>query len=189
MGVQSPPVAYTYADGQHWDDTQYVLPQGAVRVEVTYYYQTTSKGYLEFLRDANTTNTLGQELYDSWANNGRSAPVVMAQQAALLDVSATPDDEDLPKLTSLAQNYPNPFNPQTWIDFSLPTSGPVSLHIYDERGALVRSLVNEPHLAAGVHHLLWDGKDNNGRGTASGVYHYVLKTDQGQLGRKMTLIR
>ena len=187
--VQSPPVAYTYADGQYWDDTQYVLPLSAVRVEVTYYYQSTSKGYIEFLRDANTTNTLGQELYDSWANHGRSAPVVMAQQAALLDVSAAPDEIDLPRVTSLAQNYPNPFNPQTWIDFSLPARGPVSLRIYDERGALVRSLVDESDLAVGAHHQLWDGRDNAGRSTASGVYHYVLKTAQGQLSRKMTLVR
>ena len=187
--VQSPPVAYTYADGQYWDDTQYVLPSTARRVEVTYYYQTTSKGYIEFLRDANTTNTLGQELYDSWAAHGKSTPVVMAQQAALLDVSATPDEDNLPRVTTLAQNYPNPFNPQTWIDFSLPARGPVSLRIYDERGALVRTLVNESDLVEGAHHLLWDGKDNAGRGAASGVYHYVLKTAQGQLSRKMTLVR
>ncbi|MFT5315485.1 MAG: hypothetical protein ACI9UK_001317 [Candidatus Krumholzibacteriia bacterium] len=187
--IQSPPVAYTYADGQYWDDTEYVLPISAVRVEVTYYYQTTSKGYIEFLRDANTTNTLGQELYDSWANHGRSAPVVMAQQAALLDVSAVEGDDNLPRVTSLAQNYPNPFNPQTWIDFSLPARGPVSLRVYDERGALVRSLVDESDLAAGFHHLRWDGKDHAGRGSASGVYHYVLKTARGQLSRKMTLIK
>ncbi len=187
--IQSPVVDYTYADGQYWDDTQYVLPLDARRVEVTYYYQTTSKEYIEFLRDENTTNTLGQELYDAWVNHGRSAPVVMAQQAALLDVSAVPGEDNLPKVTTLAQNYPNPFNPQTWIDFSVPIRGPVSLRIYDERGRLVRTLLDEAALEAGPQHLRWDGMDNSGRGTASGVYHYVLQTRKGKLSRKMTLVR
>jgi cytochrome c553 len=187
--IQSPPVGYTYADGQYWDDTLYVLPLGARRVEVTYYYQTTSKGYIEFLRDENTTNTLGQELYDAWVTHGRSAPVVMAQQEALLDVSATPDERVVPRVTTLAQNYPNPFNPQTWIEYSLPERGPVRLRIYDERGRLVRSLVDENSLAQGPYRALWDGNDNAGRAAASGVYHYVLKTQAGQLSRKMTLVR
>jgi hypothetical protein len=186
--AQSPPVGYSYADGQYWDDTQYVLPSTARRVEVAYYYQTTSKEYIEFLRDENTTNTLGQELYDSWAAHGRSTPVLVAQQNALLDVSAAPDEPDVPRVTTLAQNYPNPFNPQTWIEFSLPNQGTVSLRIYDERGRLVRTLVDGP-VGQGEHKERWDGMDNTGRGVASGVYHYVLKTANGSLRQKMTLIR
>ncbi len=63
--VQSPPVDYEYDDGQYWDDTGYELPTDAVEVEANLYYQSTSKEYIEFLRDANTTNTYGQELYDA----------------------------------------------------------------------------------------------------------------------------
>jgi len=187
--VQSPVVAYTYADGQYWDDTQYVLPLNASSVEVTFYYQTTSKDYIEFLRDNNHTNSLGQDLYNSWVNHGRSAPVAMAQQTALLDVSEVPDSSNLPQVTSLAQNYPNPFNPQTWIEFSLPEGGPASLHIYDERGRLVRTLVDESYLESGSHSLVWDGRDGGGREMASGAYHYVLKAIQGSLKKKMMLIR
>ncbi len=187
--VQSPPVGYSYADGQYWDDTRYILPLGARTVEVTYYYQSTKKEYVEFLRDQNTTNNLGQQLYDAWAAHGRSTPVVVAQQTALLDVSGTPDDNNLPRVLTLAQNYPNPFNPKTWIDFSLPEQSAVSLRIFDERGHLVRNLVDESGLAAGPHHILWDGRDEFGRDAASGVYHYALKTAQGSLTRKMTLVR
>jgi len=186
--AQSPVVDYTYEDGQHWDDTQYLLPPTARSVEVTYYYQTTSKEYVEFLRDNNHTNTLGQEVYDAWANNGRSTPVIVAQQSALLDVAAAPDEPVVPRITTLAQNYPNPFNPQTWIDFSLPSAQTVSLRIYDERGRLVRTLV-DGIAAEGDNQVLWDGKDNSGRGVASGVYHYVLKSNSGDLRHKMTLIR
>jgi len=54
QAIQSPPVNYTYADGQHWDDTQYIVPAGAARAEVRVYYQTTSREYIEFLRDMAT---------------------------------------------------------------------------------------------------------------------------------------
>ena len=41
---------------------------------MTLYYQSTSKEYVEFLRDENTTNTAGQALYDLWTNNGKCPP-------------------------------------------------------------------------------------------------------------------
>ncbi len=75
--IQSPPVGYSYPDGQYWDETTYVLPTNAVFVDVTLYYQTTTKEYVEFLRDANVTNTAGQVLYDAWVTQGKAAPVAM----------------------------------------------------------------------------------------------------------------
>lgn len=72
------PVGHTYADGQFWDDTYYAVPPGAVSAVVTLYYQSTSKEYVEFLRDRNTTNSVGQFMYDLWNNNGKSPPDVMA---------------------------------------------------------------------------------------------------------------
>jgi len=72
------PIGLGYADGQHWDEAAYAIPAGAVSVEVALYYQSTSKEYVEFLRDANTTDSKGQELYDLWAANGRCPPELMA---------------------------------------------------------------------------------------------------------------
>lgn len=70
--VQAAPVGYSYNDGEYWDDTQFVIPAGAVRAESKLRYQLSSKEYMEFLRDENTTNTLGQEIYDEWVANGMS---------------------------------------------------------------------------------------------------------------------
>jgi hypothetical protein len=72
------PVAYSYADGQYWDESFYTIPSGTTSAEVTLYYQSTSKEFVEFLRDENTTNTKGQEMYDLWNDNGKSPPEVMA---------------------------------------------------------------------------------------------------------------
>ena len=79
--IQSPPVGYSYADGQYRDSTGYLLPDTTALVEVTLYYQTTSKEYVEFLRDENVTNQWGNILYDLWAANGKSAPTAMTSAA------------------------------------------------------------------------------------------------------------
>lgn len=76
--VRAQPVNYTYADGQHWDDTYYDLPEGAVSAVATLYYQTSSREYMEFLRDTNVTNNAGQIAYDLWVDHGKSAPLDMA---------------------------------------------------------------------------------------------------------------
>ncbi len=72
------PVAHSYADGQYWDETAYTIPAGAASAAVTLYYQSTSKEFIEFLRDKNTTNDLGQQLYQLWADNGKCPPEIMA---------------------------------------------------------------------------------------------------------------
>ena len=111
-------------------------------MEVTLYYQTTSKEYIEFLRDNNHTNTLGQELYDAWVAHGRARRWLVAQQSALLDVSGAPEDPAVPRITTLAQNYPNPFNPQTWIDFSLPRPRPSRCGSTTSAAAWCKTLVD-----------------------------------------------
>jgi glucose/arabinose dehydrogenase len=73
------PVGHTYADGQYWDVSAYVIPANTTSAEVTLYYQSTSKEYIEFLRDENTTNSAGQTMYDLWNDNGKCPPEVMAQ--------------------------------------------------------------------------------------------------------------
>jgi hypothetical protein len=43
----------------------------------------------------------------------------------------------------LNQNYPNPFNPSTKISYTLKEEGNVKLLIYDIKGELISTLVNE----------------------------------------------
>lgn len=78
------PVGHTYEDGQYWDETLYVIPAGATSAEVTLFYQSTSKEFIEFLRDENTTDSQGQEMYDLWNNNGKCPPEVMQNTSLAL---------------------------------------------------------------------------------------------------------
>ncbi len=72
------PVGQAYADGQYWDDVVYPVGPEAVQAEVTLYYQTASREYIEFLRDENTTNAAGNILFDLWEQHNKSLPVEMA---------------------------------------------------------------------------------------------------------------
>ncbi|HEX2897803.1 MAG TPA: M6 family metalloprotease domain-containing protein, partial [candidate division Zixibacteria bacterium] len=65
------------------------------------------------------------------------------------------DETELPNTFELAQNYPNPFNPYTTISFSLPVNSQVGLEIYNLKGELTASLVNQ-RLSAGNHSYVWD---------------------------------
>lgn len=83
--AQTAPVNYSYPDGQYWDDTLYNVPAHAATAEVELFYQTSSKDYIEFLRDhnPNTPPNRGTELYDLWVGAGKGAPVSMAASGAV----------------------------------------------------------------------------------------------------------
>ncbi len=81
-------VAYNYEDQQHWDETMFALPTSAVRAEVALFHQTTTREYIEFLRDENQTNNAGQDAYDLWQLFGRSTPVEMASSTLDLNLGA-----------------------------------------------------------------------------------------------------
>jgi hypothetical protein len=73
------PVGASYADGQFWDIVSYPVGANAAAAEVTLWYQTTSRDYVEFLRDENVTNVAGFTLFDLWDEHGRGEPVAMAR--------------------------------------------------------------------------------------------------------------
>ena len=72
---------YEYADGQYWDRTWYSIPAEARSANVTLYYQSTSKEFVEFLRDENRTDDSGQQMYDLWNDNGKCPPERMESAA------------------------------------------------------------------------------------------------------------
>ena len=72
------PTGAAFADGQHWDDSQYSLPLETERVVVSLYYQTASKEYVDFLRANGGVD--GMTLGQLWASL-KSPPVLMARAA------------------------------------------------------------------------------------------------------------
>jgi hypothetical protein len=105
---------------------------------------------------------------------------------AIVQYPVANDDNVTPALTLDASNYPNPFNPETTISFIVPKSGPASLEVYNIKGQIVRTLVNDVR-EAGKYTVIWNGKDNNGSSVASGLYFYRLTHDGKNITRKMLL--
>ena len=77
---------------------------------------------------------------------------------------------------------------QTVIPWFLLKEGPARLEGYALTGQRVAVLHEGPH-KAGFHLRHWDGRDDQGRPLASGVYLYRLATSQGTQTRKLTLLR
>ena len=96
--------------------------------------------------------------------------------------------EAKPSSFELKGNFPNPFNPETVIKFNLPQDTRVTLKVYNILGQVVNTLVDEM-LPAGAHSVIWDGKNGQGRGVASGVYFYRIKAGDFESIEKMTLLR
>jgi hypothetical protein len=94
-----------------------------------------------------------------------------------------------PARVMLYPPQPNPFNPRTAVRFDLPESGRVSLRVFDLRGRLVRTLLAASHLDAGTRLLTWDGRDDTGADTASGVYWLSLDSAQGRQTQRAVLLR
>ena len=72
------------------------------------------------------------------------------------------------------RSYPTPFNSTAVISYSLPQPGYVTLTVYNLLGQRVKSLVDE-FKPLGEYKILWDGRDDQGRGVSSGVYIYQLR--------------
>lgn len=94
----------------------------------------------------------------------------------------------LPTTFSLSQNYPNPFNPSTKFEYTIPVKSDVSIVIYNALGQKVKTL-HEGEQDAGPWIAKWDGKDDDGRKVASGVYFYKLKAGDFVQSRKMMLLK
>jgi hypothetical protein len=101
------------------------------------------------------------------------------------------NESAIPTQLSLTQNYPNPFNPSTTINYNVSTNGMVSLKVYDIMGRLVKTLVNDYKVSGNQsgYSVVWDGRDNKGQQVATGLYIYSLQTPDGNMTKKMVLMK
>jgi hypothetical protein len=88
----------------------------------------------------------------------------------------------------LNQNYPNPFNPDTKIDYCLASKGKTVLEIFNLLGEKIKTIVNMEQ-DAGFYSVTWDGTNNYGLKTASGIYIYRLSAGNFASVKKMNLIK
>ena len=128
-------------------------------------------------------------LIDSWDKNH---PLETKTVPLTLCIDTTTSVEWVDAVTpadfALLQNYPNPFNPRTTIPFAVHSPVHTTLRIYNVRGQLVKTLVDE-EMETGRHSMLWDGRDDKGKQLASGIYFFKLTAGLYHQVQKMVLLR
>ena len=183
------PVGQSYADGQNWDSTNYILPTEVTQITVVLYYQTASKEYITFLRDENVGNPYdwnawGDSLYNVWSRKGKSMPVVMESVTIPVGPLSVQGTDQSPTTISLLQNYPNPFNPSTSISFTLDRAREIRLDLFDIAGRKVREIAKGRY-GAGKNRVEFRATD-----LPSGVYFYTLTVGgNSTLTRKLVLLK
>jgi len=82
---------------------------------------------------------------------------------------------------------PNPFSVSSVLGFSVTKSQHVKIRVFDLRGRLVRTLLDEG-MGAGRHFVTWDAKDNRGHRVPNGVYLARLSTVDMEASTKLVFL-
>ena len=97
------------------------------------------------------------------------------------------EEKNLPSGCVLFQNYPNPFNGSTMIRFALPTASSMDLAIHNLAGQQLVKLVDGVR-EVGTHFISWNGRDEDGRELASGVYLCRLRAGRSMEETRMLVL-
>uniref|UniRef100_A0A7C6A975 T9SS type A sorting domain-containing protein n=1 Tax=candidate division WOR-3 bacterium TaxID=2052148 RepID=A0A7C6A975_UNCW3 len=134
-------------------------------------------------RDYRSYWSSNQDTFRLWTAHDWMARIIQSPEVGMLN---TPTME---KRFALYQNLPNPFYAKTTICYSIPTESKVELKIFDATGRKVRTLIAGKQ-GPGNYSLIWDGRDDQDRKLAAGIYFYQLETkDQFKAIKKTILLR
>ena len=95
-------------------------------------------------------------------------------------------EKPIPNSCALYQNYPNPFNPETEIKYGIAKAGKVVIKIYNIKGEMIKTLVNE-FKPKGNYTIKWNGFNELGKRVTSGVYLYQMLAANFRSVKKMIL--
>lgn len=99
------------------------------------------------------------------------------------------DDPTVPVVSETITCYPNPFRGSTNIKIRQIDNSSTTVAIYNLRGQLISTVVNNQELSPGEHSFSWDGKNNNGLSVAAGIYFFKMISGKYSATRKMLLLR
>jgi flagellar hook assembly protein FlgD len=77
----------------------------------------------------------------------------------------------------------------TVIGYDLPAETAVSLRVFDLSGRHVRTLVAGKVQGDGRHQIVWDGRNNQGRKVAAGIYVCRLEAGGVTQTQRVTFVR
>ncbi len=92
-------------------------------------------------------------------------------------------DDMIPSVFNVSNAYPNPFNPSTKIDIDIPEAGILNVGVYNLKGQLMSTLLNET-VYPGTHSVVWDGSN-----LTSGLYIFSVTYGDKTYNQKITLVK
>ena len=116
--------------------------------------------------------------------HGNISPYALLTPEGTVDVPTAP----LPRELALSAPAPNPLRGSTTLRLALPRAAQVTLAVYDQQGRRVRALVAGAQVA-GEHAIVWDGRDDGGRGVASGIYFVRCEVEGRTFTRRVAALR
>jgi hypothetical protein len=93
-----------------------------------------------------------------------------------------------PKAFALTPAYPNPFNPTTHFTADVPKESEVRVAVYDLLGQKISTLM-AGRTAAGSYQLTWNGQNDNGQVTPSGIYFVRMVSGDFTAVQKLMLMK
>ena len=138
----------------------------------------------DYINDGDSSNDETAKDICDVINNAQLVPAGVID----LGISEIAYRSGLGPVTALRGALPNPFLGATTVNFAMVESGPARVEIYDTAGRRIRVLVDEV-VAAGEHHLVWDGRDDSGRNTAAGVYFVHMRTGDFRATQRAVRVR
>ena len=135
------------------------------------------------------TQTLTFAVDPSWQTY-RARIRCVAYNATMGDAAAFSDSFFLiqPQIrTALRVSAPNPFRGRTTIYFELLESRRASVRIFNARGSLVRTLADKV-FPPGRYSLEWDGSDEKGVKTSSGIYFCEFRSGDVRDTRRLVMV-
>ena len=83
--------------------------------------------------------------------------------------------------------YPNPMRSNTNIEIKASAKSAVEISIYNLKGQLVKTL-NTTEISKGNTSFIWDGKTDDGRQVAQGIYFCRIKSSKNLLTKKLIVL-
>ena len=132
-----------------------------------------------------TTESKGS--FSATYDNAVSLYPMVGESRFTLNVTYGALDNDPAKVTpseyALNPVYPNPFNPSATIQFNTPEVSRVELQVFDVKGALVETLLNQLMLS-GQHSYTWQPQ-----ALPTGTYFLKLITKNQSFTQKVTYVK
>lgn len=166
---------------------EYIIPttKNGIKKVLSDNYPMFNSAFRAYRYSADYPGLKGRDLTGKTTITGRTPDFYTPED---LLTSIEMDGDEATHIIESSGSYPNPFNPSTSICFSNEKEQNIDVKIYDSYGKYIKTLFSG-YTAVGIQNLSWDGTNDMNEKAASGVYYFVITSEQQTKSGQMILIK